>query len=166
MPSLKLTFSYPKNGWLEYYGVTSFFFGGAILGSCHVSYAPMAGLPGGVQKTPRWLANPCTVDVWRHCWISCPRCVLSLTCDWTACFFQICTCEFAVLHRFLTCWESWHGITPQKTGGVSNRILPMDLDVSWFYTTHFLWWKAAENYQPTAKFAMFAPPCLGDECDI
>ena len=64
------------------------FFWGAILGSCHVSYAPMAGLPGGVQKTPRWLANPCTVDVWRHRWISCPRCVLSLTCDWTACFFS------------------------------------------------------------------------------
>ena len=80
-------------------------------------------------------------------------------------FFQICTCEGEVLHRFLTCWESWHGITPQKTGGVSNRILPMDLDVSCFIP-HFLWWKAAENYQPTAKFAMFAPPCLSDECDI
>lgn len=158
MPSLKLTFSYHKNGWLEYYGVTSFFFWGAILGSCHVSYAPMAGLPGGVQKTPRWLANPCTVDVWRHRWISCPRCVLSLTCDWTACFFQVfAPAKVKFCTVFLHVGRVNIGEPPKKLGGGSNRILPMKGPRCFLFYTSFFVVKSCWKLSAQPKKAMILP---------
>ena len=127
-------------------------------GSCHVSYAPMAGLPGGVQKTPRWLANPCTVDVWRHRWISCPRCVLSLTCDWTACFFSDLHLRRWSFAPFSYMLGELTSENPQKNGGgVSNRILPMKGPRCLLFYTSFFVVKSCWKLSAQPKKAMILP---------